>query len=241
MIHKSRHEEVGHDSEGRSTKSKRLVLDIVTSPALRMNTLICCFLWASVAFGYYGILFASQQFASSLVLVVFVSGLCMAPTGILGVLVINMMSRRAVLSGTFASTALCFLAVFFVPREYEWVQSAVAMIGKVSISLTFGVVYVLTAELFPTDHRNSAIGLASTFGRVGSVIAPFVFNVFGSEDVGNAMAVFGVELLLASAFCLLLVETANKSLPDTVTDVVNFDRLEFIEEALDDETNRMVP
>ena len=46
------------------------------------------------------------------------------------------------------------------------------LIGKVAISGAFGVVYMFTAEIFPTKLRTSLLGLCSMVGRLGSMLAP---------------------------------------------------------------------
>ena len=48
------------------------------------------------------------------------------------------------------------------------------MIGKLSVDAAFNGIYLFTAELFPTEVRNSAFGTCSTFGRIGSITATFV-------------------------------------------------------------------
>ena len=46
------------------------------------------------------------------------------------------------------------------------------MIGKFAITISFAVIYVYTAELFPTNVRHSLLGYCSMFGRIGSMLAP---------------------------------------------------------------------
>ena len=51
------------------------------------------------------------------------------------------------------------------------------MVGKFLISMTFAIAYLYTAELFPTNVRNVAVGTASTFARVGSISAPYIVDL----------------------------------------------------------------
>ena len=46
------------------------------------------------------------------------------------------------------------------------------LLGKVGASGAFSTSFVYTAELFPTPIRGTAVGICSTFGRVGSLAAP---------------------------------------------------------------------
>ncbi|KAM7119377.1 D-aspartate oxidase-like isoform 7-T7 [Ciconia maguari] len=47
------------------------------------------------------------------------------------------------------------------------------MAGKFSIGVAFGLIYLYTAELYPTIVRSLAVGSGSMMCRAGSVVAPF--------------------------------------------------------------------
>lgn len=46
------------------------------------------------------------------------------------------------------------------------------LIGKFSITISFVILYMYTAEMFPTEIRHSLFGICSMFGRIGSMVAP---------------------------------------------------------------------
>jgi len=50
------------------------------------------------------------------------------------------------------------------------------MFGRLCISAAYIVVILHTAELFPTQVRNSSIGAGSTMSHVGSILAPYVVD-----------------------------------------------------------------
>ena len=62
------------------------------------------------------------------------------------------------------------------PSDVTWISIALAMLGKMAITASYGTVYIFTAEQFPTVIRNVGLGAASTSARVGGVLAPF-FNL----------------------------------------------------------------
>lgn len=55
-----------------------------------------------------------------------------------------------------------------------WLKITFAMLGKLAITSSYGTVYILTAEQFPTVIRNVGLGAGSTFARVGGILAPYV-------------------------------------------------------------------
>lgn len=46
------------------------------------------------------------------------------------------------------------------------------MASKLGISVAFTVVYMLTAEIFPTQMRATLLAMCSMIGRIGSMLAP---------------------------------------------------------------------
>lgn len=53
---------------------------------------------------------------------------------------------------------------FFIFVEFTWTITILAMIGKFGITISYGIIYVMTAELFPTCVRYERLKLiTSTF------------------------------------------------------------------------------
>ena len=42
------------------------------------------------------------------------------------------------------------------------------MIGKLAITISYGVIYIYTTELFPTEIRNAGVGSSSLCARIGN-------------------------------------------------------------------------
>jgi OCT family organic cation transporter-like MFS transporter 4/5 len=96
---------------------------------------------------------------------------------------------------------------------------AIGIIGKFLISMTFAIAYLYTAELFPTKVRNLAVGLASTFARIGSISAPYIVDLLGSIHAGIPVVIFGLCSFAAGITSLMLPETLNKKMPESVAEI----------------------
>jgi MFS family permease len=72
---------------------------------------------------------------------------------------------------------------------------------------------VITAELFPTSFRATAMGLTYNFGRVLSAAAPWAIGVIAARGgLASAIGISGVAFLLAGILTLALPETRGRSL-----------------------------
>ena len=91
------------------------------------------------------------------------------------------------------------------------------MVGKFGASAAFAIVFVYTAELFPTPLRNSALGLCSTMARIGGIGAPIVAGALGQR---MPFVVMGVPALIGGVMACWLPETAGKELPDTLEEAM---------------------
>ena len=60
-------------------------------------------------------------------------------------------------------------------RDYDALIDLLSL-GKFGASASFSIIYMYTAELYPTEIRGTAMGLCSVLGRVGSIAAPQVIN-----------------------------------------------------------------
>ncbi len=71
----------------------------------------------------------------------------------------------------------------------------------------------ITAELFPTSFRASAMGFAYNFGRALSAAAPWAVGILaGHGGLGSAFWISGIAFLLAAALALGVPETRGKTL-----------------------------
>jgi OCT family organic cation transporter-like MFS transporter 4/5 len=137
---------------------------------------------------------------------------------------LNTIGRVKCYCGTFLAGGVCCglvaIITFCIEKgEMIWLPVTVAMIGKFLISMTFAIAYLYTAELFPTKVRNVAVGTASTFARIGSISAPYIVDILGSKHAAIPVIIFGIASVTAGLFALMLPETLNKKMPDTVAEI----------------------
>ena len=60
-----------------------------------------------------------------------------------------------------------------------WLNVTLTNIGAVGSGVHIVVMYVITAELFPTVVRGIAVGIGSLVGRIGVAIVPYLILLVG--------------------------------------------------------------
>lgn len=56
--------------------------------------------------------------------------------------------------------------------DLPYLVTILALTAKFAISFTYNGIYIITAEMYPTVIRNSAVSFCQTFARLGAVLAP---------------------------------------------------------------------
>lgn len=88
----------------------------------------------------------------------------------------------------------------FASPDLYYLATVLVMVGKFGVTAAFSMVYVYTAELYPTVVRNMGVGVSSTASRLGSILAPY-FIYLGRSRGGGPAGVMGAgtgELYCAS-------------------------------------------
>ncbi|KAK3606532.1 hypothetical protein CHS0354_041491 [Potamilus streckersoni] len=104
-------------------------------------------------------------------------------------------------------------------QEVSWAVTAFAIAGKFGMGGVFCVIAMYTSELYPTVIRNIGMGSCSFCTRLGGVIAPQVLLINQFANKAVPLILFGVVTLLGGILTMLLPETRDRKLPDTVEDV----------------------
>lgn len=228
MMESFKHEddEVKEEEGEKTTKEKmyevfKELIILVETPEMRKRTLNVFYSWLVVAMVYYGLSFNTKNLGGNRYVSVFISGFVEVPAVVVILPLLSTLGRVKCYCGTFIGGGIaCGLsALFTMTMNVIWPAVAVAMVGKFLISMTFAIAYLYTAELFPTNVRNVAVGTASTFARVGSISAPYIVDLLGADNPALPVIIFGIFSVSAGLLSLMLPETLNKVLPESVSEI----------------------
>lgn len=94
------------------------------------------------------------------------------PAAIITYFLLKCVGRRSAISANSIITCVSLLISTVVPAQYTILIRICFSIGMMAASSTLAVLYVFTAEIWPTAHRNTLMNICSMVGRIGSMMAP---------------------------------------------------------------------
>lgn len=208
------------------TKEKRVnagFMQLLRSPVLLKRSLNIFYNWFVNSMVYYGLSMSASNLGGDTYLNFVMLSAVEIPAILLATVVQQWKGRRIVLFAVMVMGGIACILSAFVPSDMQWLSTTFAIIGKSNIAASFSVIYIYSAEIFPTPLRNSGIGVSSMCSRIGGILAPVVADLGAVYEV-VPMLVFGISSVLAGLLSLLLPETHNKKLPETVAEAEKFGR-----------------
>ncbi|WP_128102686.1 MFS transporter [Paenibacillus sp. DCT19] len=181
----------------------------VWSAPHRRTTLMLWVLWFTVIFSYYGMFLwlPSVVMAKGFTLVksfqyVLIMTIAQLPGYFTAAYFIERYGRKFVLVVYLTLTAISAIAFGLATTE--------ATILAAGICLSFfnlgawGGLYAYSPELYPTSVRSTGVGLATSVGRIGGVIAPFMVGMLVQRAVPISLifTIFFVTILIGAAAVL---------------------------------------
>ncbi|XP_074554671.1 putative transporter SVOPL [Halichoeres trimaculatus] len=215
---------------------------ILLSPAYRRTSFLLWFAWFVASFGYYGSVLSSSELLEKNLLCIkdadkehqvkhlHEDGLCYCiPFGLsdyqtllisclgevalvpLNICLLNVIGRKMSLTVLQTLAAMMFLLLNICTTMFGF--TVLLFLLRSLVSMNFSVVYIYTAEVYPTAARSLGMGFCTSFSRIGGMIAPFIAQVLMSHSVILALTPFTVACLICAVGNFLLpIETKGRAL-----------------------------
>ncbi|XP_030627536.1 putative transporter SVOPL [Chanos chanos] len=212
------------------------------SPTFRRTSLLLWYTWFVASFSYYGSVLSSSEllernllcvtdadaehhikhdqevapcycipfnFADYQTLLISCLGeIALIP---LNIGLLNIVGRKLSMTILQLLTALFFMLVNVCTTMFGF--TVLLFLLRSIVSMNFNVVYIYTAEVYPTAVRSIGMGFCTSFSRVGGMIAPFIAQVLMSKSVVLALLPFALCAILCSIDSILLpIETRGRAL-----------------------------
>ncbi|XP_077426428.1 solute carrier family 22 member 7-like [Vanacampus margaritifer] len=197
---------------------KYSLLDLVRTPKMRRLTLIAGTVWFGVACSYYGISLNVSDFGVNIFVTQLIYGVSEVPAKIFCLFSINKFGRKLNQGGGLLLTGLCLFCNILIPPNMAACRTAVAALAKMFSEAAFTVLYLYTTELYPTVLRQNGFGCCSFLARLGVAVSPLV-ALLEEVWVGLPRLIFSMMAAGVGLLTILLPETNNVRLPETIEDV----------------------
>ncbi|KAK1787333.1 hypothetical protein P4O66_002835 [Electrophorus voltai] len=198
-----------------SHMKKYSMIDIVKTSNICCTTFMCLLLWMAINIGYFGLSLNTSNLLGNPFLNCFLSAVTEVPAYIIATLLLKNCPRRPLLSAFLSIGGGFLLLIQLIPDSLHTLALSLEMAGKFGFTMSFTVVYIYTAEIYPTVLRNLGIGMCSSAARIGSITAPYVIFL-GTFSKYLPYILMGSLTIGSSLANIFLPETFGKVLPETV-------------------------
>ncbi|XP_069361296.1 solute carrier family 22 member 1-like [Maniola hyperantus] len=213
-----------------SVTDRKLLIKTFKSRIMLQRFLVCMVWWFTITLINFGMMISSVLISGNKYINFALLIMMDIPANIFYWLALAKYNRKLPLIGSFIVGGIFCISQPFLPKGYAWLGLALFMMFEMLATFSYNIVYMYTSELFPTYTRNSMHSICSSFGRVGSLLAPQT-PLLMTYWTGLPAVIFGLTSLLSGALTLFMPETARTQLPDTIQEaevigkrsVINYD------------------
>ncbi|XP_075852133.1 organic cation/carnitine transporter 2 isoform X2 [Microcebus murinus] len=202
------------------------ILDLLRTRNIRIVTIMSIILWMTISVGYFGLSLDTPNLHGDIYVNCFLSAVVEVPAYVLAWLLLRHLPRRYSMATALFLGGSVLLFVQLVPPDLYYLATVLVMVGKFGVTAAFSMVYVYTAELYPTVVRNMGVGVSSTASRLGSILSPY-FVYLGAYDRFLPYILMGSLTILTAILTLFLPESFGTPLPDTIDQMLRVKGIKY--------------
>ncbi|PKA66530.1 Organic cation/carnitine transporter 4 [Apostasia shenzhenica] len=195
------------------------IIDVLRSPATRCRLILMIGINFMCAVVYYGISLNVVNLKTNLYLNVLLNAVAEMPAFVVTAVLLDRLGRKPLGLATMALSGVSCLVGSSLPGGGAGtignLRMACGIVGIFCMAATYNLLFIYTAELFPTVVRNAALGCVTQASHLGAILAPLV--VVAGERL--PFAVFGACGIAGALLMYYLPETMNKPLYDTMAGI----------------------
>ncbi|KAF3783424.1 Organic cation/carnitine transporter 7 [Nymphaea thermarum] len=207
---------------------------LLFSRSLIKTTLLIWVVFFGNSFSYYGLVLLTSELSNtknssisqrfyligskhdSLYRDVFITSLSEFPGLLLAAVMVDRVGRRITMSAMLFMC--CALLIPLLHHQSEALTTILLFGARMFIEGSFTIIYIYAPEVYPTIVRATGLGAASSMGRIGGILCPFV-AVALLQSCHQFLSVIVFEIVIAfSGLAVLYLpkETKGRALNDTL-------------------------
>lgn len=190
------------------------LIDVLKSPVTRIRLVLAVWINFCCAIVYYGLSLNVVNLGTNLYFNVLLNAIAEMPAFTLTAIMLDKFGRKPLTVGTMWFSGFFCLCGSMMKSYGVWktLRMICSVLGIFGMAGTYNLLFIYTAELFPTVVRNAALGCATQASQMGAILAPFVVVMGG----GLSFVVFAACGFMGGLLGFYLPETLNRPLYDTM-------------------------
>ena len=216
---------VNKEESGKHFAVKYSYFDLIKYGSIRGTTLKLVYMYIMSGFSFYGLLLNLSGFTGSIILdsVITYSGETLAEI-VSGDISFSLGRKKTIL----ISCCLSFggSVLFWFTRENYFVFSIVTLfIGSIGVASAFNVLYIYTAEVYPTNIRSLSMTFLSLINRLTSSLIAVLLTQISHLTI----PIIAVMSLIAIFVTMSLQETENNEVGDDLEEIKESKSLQLLD------------
>lgn len=160
--------------KGQEGNHNESVTEIFKHKVLIIRLIVCSMCWIMVTHIFYGLSLSATKIDDDdnkylSYIVVMAAEL---PAALISYFLLDYAGRRTTMCGSLVTAGVATIASTLIPVQQTIIIRMLFFIGMCATSCAFAVLYIYSAEIWPTPLRNTMMNLCSMIGRFGSMLAP---------------------------------------------------------------------
>lgn len=220
MVVQANEHEIKHSQLMNShAKTKRYtIFDLFRTCTMARTTLMIYFLWFCNSLIYYGLSLNTNDWNGDPFINFLLLGLVEFPAYIGCMYLVPLFGHRRALMVTLMGAGIgCLLSILTTYNTHMGIFFA--SMGKFCVTCSFAIIYVYSAQIYPTVIRTIGVGSSSTVARIGSILAPFIKDLSQATTLAVPMVMLGILSIVAASFVLFIHEPRGTEIPDRPEDL----------------------
>ncbi|KAG8034565.1 hypothetical protein G9C98_007641, partial [Cotesia typhae] len=106
-------------------------------------------------------------------------------------------------------TCVCLLSIVAVPHDHKGLIVGITLAGRFALNAVSSIIILITSDLFPTEVRNSAVGMSSLMAQIGSLAAPYVVHLLGKVAWWAPTTLCGILAFATGILSIMIPESED--------------------------------
>ena len=209
--------EVRMDTRKKKKPKKMTAFSSLKYPSLRYKFLILCILWFGTRSTSNCIALSSKalpgNYYFNIIFLFIFESIAYYISGIL--INIEKLGRKGTLWSQYLIISTCFLLLSFL-KLFNRVELGLNYIIRFCAAAIELVYYTYTLEVYPTPVRSVNFGMNVTFGNIGSILSPLVYEYLSSSLF---LFIFALFSIFHSILLIFLPETVGKPMIESIEEL----------------------